>query len=97
MGKYANRFITHNIKYDLNPNNICSICNLLEYDDLYHFIAKYPMHAGFRARLPNYINTQSINKEDLHNSLIINNKTDLFILYNYIINSVRTRAWITNE
>jgi Reverse transcriptase (RNA-dependent DNA polymerase)/Endonuclease-reverse transcriptase len=100
MSVYFCRVISHNIKYDLDPKCVCTICDLLECESLYHFFINCKIYKGYRVNLlkhNNYLNLGDVTSENFHEILEIKNQIHLFNMYNFVTRSFRERSWIINE
>ena len=72
-------------------NRLCTICNLNEIEDTYHFIGKCPIFSAFRF--------QCFGERTLELSQVINilNASNFFELYNYLKLALNYRNMIINE
>lgn len=83
-------FYVNRIGYSWNSDEQCSICNLNENEDLYHFLFKCPHYSSFRNHY--FKNTLSI-KELVENPT----RCDINNLYFYVLSALKLRSFLRNE
>ena len=94
--RYTCIFIHKGFLYKLDPNQVCSICNLNENETITHFILKCPIYNCFRQKFLSGLIT--LDNDDLNLEKIVN-ENDVRVMKNvfyYIVSVLRTRAFIMN-
>lgn len=82
------------IKYKLDAQNNCTICNLQKKEDLLHFFFECPIYSATRA---NFLSRHIQNDKSIITLLTIKDSTKLNQLFQYTIQALYTRSFIMNE
>lgn len=85
------RFAYKNTIYNLQPQSNCSICNMQRPETLEHFIFECPLYGELRRH---YLNQSTTN---LCTLAYRTDQTSVTALHNFMIQSLRMRAFILNE
>ncbi|KAI5720558.1 hypothetical protein M8J77_008569 [Diaphorina citri] len=93
-GKKVNFFINR-MGYCWNSDEQCSICNLQENEDLYHFMFKCPHYVLYRNHyLKNWL---SNGQGTLENIVESPSRSDINNIYFYVQAALKLRAFLRNE
>ncbi|KAI5729013.1 hypothetical protein M8J77_024205 [Diaphorina citri] len=91
------RIYTNRCSYVMNTEEICSICNRGEEEDLTHILLTCPMYAETRAGIKQYIIENHSNDTTVKNLLTFDTEEKLNRVFNYITTCMRTRSFIRFE
>lgn len=85
-----------NIKYEFNPETLCTICNTQRPDSLFHFFVECPILNPVRN---NYLlkYTTNLNESNFHKILLDLHKNKINDLFHYTISAVKLRSFCMNE
>lgn len=95
-GKYIIKITVSGISHIINPQNVCTICNLIEPEDLPHILFKCPMYNFVRPSIFNIQSNENVN-DKLKNILTPSNTKDVHTLYMFSNSALKIRAFIINE
>lgn len=82
------------IKFKLDAQNNCTICNLQKKEDLLHFFLDCPIYAATRA---NFLASYIRDGEGINTLLTIQDPTKMDNIYQYTTQALYTRSFIMNE
>lgn len=94
-GNYHIKLTFNNIYYYFKPKENCSLCNLNEFEDLFHIFVRCPIYAPFRHHfLPHSSNMTRSNFMQLFK---IDNVDSLKMLFYYTKQCCMVKSFIINE
>lgn len=100
MGEKHIKLSDKNIIHKWNPNEICTICNMNESENISHFLFRCPLYNSIRsfflAKYINY-NVGDDGKTNLINILTKIDEQKLKNIYGYVVNALKIRSFIINE
>ncbi|KAL1447233.1 hypothetical protein WDU94_003619 [Cyamophila willieti] len=90
------RIYTNSCSYVVNTEEICSICNRKEEEDLQHILLRCPMYAETRGGIRQYINKENP-ETSMRNLLTFDSTEKVKQMYKYITTAMKIRSFITYE
>ena len=83
------------MKYQLDAQNNCTVCNMQKKEDLFHFFLECPIYQSLRSHfLANYVHDKNINTLF---TLTVNDSTKINCIFQFTIQAFCTRSFIINE
>jgi len=90
------RLKSRGIIYNFHPNNMCSVCNLNNYDDLFHFLFRCLVLTPLRKRNPIFQQYDLLNNHNWQYHLNFRSTSTCYQIANFIKKALVLRAWLMN-
>ena len=95
---HGTNFRMRNILFKIDQKTNCTICNRQSLETIEHFLLVCPIYEHFRTvYLSKFIFDPPNNSDSLSSIFTVSNIDDLKLIYYYVANSLKLRAFIMNE
>lgn len=96
--KYTCLFTMKGDTYKIDPNQLCTLCNLNENETIVHVLFRCPIYRGIRnALLDKFIDFNATDATNIEKLLSTENEKCMNRIYYFVSNCLRIRAFIINE